>query len=314
MKGKSVIPLLALIGALLGLWMVYQSQKRVPVPPILFEPPRSPYAHAIAGTGIIEASSSNIAIGSPFDLIVAEIFVEDGQKVKVGDPLFQLDSRTLEAQVAAAQAERDLSVVTYLDKKKQFSFYKRLKDTKAVSEQTFQQARFALLEAAKSVKVSQANLLVAKTNVERATVRSPIDGEILQTNLHVGEMAPILLLTSSQSVWQTAAKGTLLLMGAVNPLQVRVDIDEDDAWRYEAGSAATAFVRGTSRINFPVNFQKIEPYIIPKSSFSGATSERVDTRVLQVLYTFEKGDLPVYPGQVLDLFIESKPNDPGRQG
>ena len=33
----------------------------------------------------------------------------------------------------------------------------------------------------------------------------------------------------------------------------------------------------------------------------------VDTRVLQVLYRFEKGDLPVYAGQVLDVFVEAKP-------
>jgi HlyD family secretion protein len=78
-------------------------------------------------------------------------------------------------------------------------------------------------------------------------------------------------------------------------------------WRYKEGSAATAFVRGNSTINFPLKFRRIEPYIIPKSSFTGETIERIDTRVLQVLYDFEKGDLPVFAGQILDVFIESEP-------
>jgi HlyD family secretion protein len=88
---------------------------------------------------------------------------------------------------------------------------------------------------------------------------------------------------------------------------VKVDIDEDDAWRYEPGSKAVAFVRGNRNIHFPMTFVRTEPYIIPKSSFTGQTIERVDTRVLQVLYQFEKGDLPIYPGQIVDVFIDSKP-------
>jgi HlyD family secretion protein len=55
-----------------------------------------------------------------------------------------------------------------------------------------------------------------------------------------------------------------------------------------------------------MKFVRLEPYIIPKRSFTGDTIERVDTRVLQVLYEFEKGDLPIYPGQVLDIFIEAE--------
>lgn len=306
---KYLIPLLALIGALFGIWTVYNSQKTFPVPPILFAPAHSPYPHAIAGTGIIEASSSNISIGSPFDLVITKICVVEGQHVKVGDPLFYLDTRTFEAQLAAAVAEKNVSLVNYADKKMQFSFYKRLKDSRAVSQQVFQQARYAVLQAIRSVKVSQANIAVAKSNIERSIVRAPIDGEILQVNIHVGEIAPIIPITSSQSLWGTASQGSLLLMGSVEPLRIRVDIDENDAWRFQEGSPGTAFVRGNTNIHFPVQFTLLEPYIVPKKSFSGATNERVDTRVLQVLYSFDKGDLPVYPGQVLDLFIEAKPNE-----
>ncbi|MBA3238896.1 MAG: hypothetical protein H0T62_11205 [Parachlamydiaceae bacterium] len=63
---KYLIPLLAILGALFGLLIVYWSQKSVPVPLIVFPPAIPPYSHYIAGAGIIEASSQNISIGSPF--------------------------------------------------------------------------------------------------------------------------------------------------------------------------------------------------------------------------------------------------------
>ncbi len=55
-------------------------------------------------------------------------------------------------------------------------------------------------------------------------------------------------------------------------------------------------------------FVRTEPYIIPKTSLTGQTIERVDTRVLQVLYRFQKGDFPIYAGQLLDVYIEALPN------
>lgn len=307
MLQKYLLPLLAILGAIFGLLSVHWSQKALPVPPVLFPPATSPYPHAIAGAGIIEASSQNISIGTPFNEIISKIFVTEGDSVKKGDPLFQLDLRNFQAQLETAKASLKLAIVDFEDKQKQYSFYQRLQDKKAVSEQVYQQAHFAMLEACENVKVAEASVKEVETNIARSIIRAPIDGQILQVNSHVGEIAPIIPFISSQSTWLTAANGTLILMGCISPMQVRIDIDEEDAWRYEKGSAATAFVRGNRNISFPVTYVRTEPYIIPKSSFTGQTVERVDTRVLQVLYQFEKKDLPVYTGQILDIFIQSKP-------
>ena len=75
-------------------------------------PSRSPFKYEVAGAGIVEASTENIAIGTPVGNIVTEIFVKIGDKVKQGDPLFRLrDSVTLaelevrKAALAAARAK-----------------------------------------------------------------------------------------------------------------------------------------------------------------------------------------------------------------
>jgi HlyD family secretion protein len=49
----------------------------------------------------------------------------------------------------------------------------------------------------------------------------------------------------------------------------------------------------------------VEPYVTPKTSLTGSSTERVDTRVLQVIYSFDRNALPAYVGQQMDVFIET---------
>jgi len=91
---------------------------------------------------------------------------------------------------------------------------------------------------------------------------------------------------------------------------VRVDIDENDAGRVEPSAAAVAVVRGQPDRRADLRFDSIEPYVTPKKTLSGDTTERVDTRVLQVIYTFERAKLPVYVGQHLDVFIQASAAGP----
>jgi hypothetical protein len=44
-----------------------------------------------------------------------------------------------------------------------------------------------------------------------------------------------------------------------------------------------------------------------RRSLTGESTERVDTRVLQVLYSFQPGDRPIYVGQQMDVFIKAPP-------
>ncbi|MBS0604497.1 MAG: efflux RND transporter periplasmic adaptor subunit [Verrucomicrobia bacterium] len=297
MLRKILLPSLAACGAIAALLVVFWSQKTELPQPVPFPPATSPYPHYIAGAGIVEASSQNISIGSPFSEIVTKLYVVEGDRVKKGDPLFHLDLRSFEAQLETSRNQLKADIVNLENQKTQFSFYERLTDKRAVSQQDYESAYYALKQAEAQVEVARAAVMQVETDIQRAIIRAPVDGEILQVNVHLGEIAPVVPYISTQA--------TLILMGTVQPLQMRIDIDEDDAWRYVRGANATAFVRGNSNIHFPLKFLRIEPYIIPKASFTGETTERVDTRVLQVLYNFEKADLPVYAGQVLDVFIES---------
>jgi len=68
---------------------------------------------------------------------------------------------------------------------------------------------------------------------------------------------------------------------------------------------AVPYLRGNRDIGCDLKFYRIEPYVIPKKSLTRDSTERVDTRVLQVLYTFEVGDKPIYVGQQMVVFIKT---------
>jgi hypothetical protein len=71
------------------------------------------------------------------------------------------------------------------------------------------------------------------------------------------------------------------------------------------GARAVGYVKGASGQPIELEFVRIEPYVVPKRSLTGASIERVDTRVLQVIYKFPNNlDRPVYVGQQMDLYLE----------
>jgi HlyD family secretion protein len=64
-----------------------------------------------------------------------------------------------------------------------------------------------------------------------------------------------------------------------------------------------AYLRGNSQFRFPLEFVRFEPYVIPKKSLTGDATERVDTRVLQVIYRFCDPKANVFDGQQVDVYI-----------
>jgi hypothetical protein len=64
-------------------------------------------------------------------------------------------------------------------------------------------------------------------------------------------------------------------------------------------------VRGNADLKAPLQFVRFEPFVVPKRSLTGDSTERVDRRVLQIIYRVERDDVPLFVGQQLDVFIDA---------
>jgi hypothetical protein len=75
---------------------------------------------------------------------------------------------------------------------------------------------------------------------------------------------------------------------------------------FQPGVKAVATLKGRPHARFPLEFVKVEPYVVPKKSLTGDNTERVDTRVLQVIYALpDQRPIPLYVGQQMDVYLEA---------
>src|SRR5947209_11617949 len=75
--GKLVLPLFAVGMLAFAIYHVVQAQQQPPKPPPPVEPARTPFGHTVAGAGIIEARSQNIAVGSALPGVVQEVYASE---------------------------------------------------------------------------------------------------------------------------------------------------------------------------------------------------------------------------------------------
>jgi HlyD family secretion protein len=143
-----------------------------------------------------------------------------------------------------------------------------------------------------AVDQAEAQAKQIATDIDRCVVRAPVDGMVLQVNVLPGQFVA------------APSSNDLVVLGAIDKIvYVRVDIDEHDIPRLKRGAPAEASLRGQPAIKYPMRYVRTEPYVIPKKSLTGDNTERVDTRVLQVLYALDVEDRPIFVGQQMDVFI-----------
>ena len=274
-------------------------------PPV--RPPQSEFADTIAAVGIIEPSTESVAIGTPLAGVVEDVSVQVGDSVKQGDALFKLEDRQLKAELgvrqaalAAAQAKVTTVEATRSDAKDQLDRATKLTGGSVISQDELMRRKYAqqvaeakLREAAAEVASAEAQIRAIETEIERCVVRAPIAADVLQVKVRAGEFAP---------AGQTAKP--LLVLGRLHPLHVRVDVDEHEGWRVREAAGATGTVRGNAGFKAQLKFVRFEPMVIPKQSLTGDSSERVDTRVLQVIYEVPDTASKLFVGQQMDVFID----------
>jgi len=133
-------------------------------------------------------------------------------------------------------------------------------------------------------------------------VRAPVDGVVLALNVSAGNYA------SPQGAYATYTEsyGPAAVLGSPNEtLAVRCYVDEVLVQRLPAPEhiQAEMTVRGVGK-HVPLEFVRVQPYVTPKIDLSNQRLERVDVRVLAVMFRFKHpADTALYPGQLVDVYI-----------
>lgn len=311
---RTGLPVLAVIGLIVSAFFIAGRLPDRELDQPEREPPRATGALAnadrVAGAGVVEPSSEVVQIGTALSGLVMQLNVQPGDYVAQGQPLFSVDTRSLraqqsqanaaigEARAAIAEAQSALATAS-----QQLALYRNVDDPAAVSraeviraEGEANAARTRLGLARARLEAAQASASLAATEIGRATVRAPMSGEILAVNIRPGEYLSTM----------GGGGAPFIEMGQTRPLHIRIDIDEDQAPRIAMGEAATVSPRGAADRQVQARFVRAEPLVIPKRSLTNSAQERVDVRVLQVIYELPATDGLFRVGQQVDAFIPAR--------
>ncbi|MBY0586980.1 HlyD family efflux transporter periplasmic adaptor subunit [bacterium] len=346
MSRSLILPIIAAGAMLfMGYHLLISNREPAMQPPPIM-PAKSPFGKTLAGAGIVEAKTENLSIGTLVPGIVVERAVEVGQQVQAGDLLFRIDDRQTradlkvrESRLAAAESKlhrlhsmprpeqippSEANVARFraefaaardlLDRSEKLYTARSIGEEELIQrKQKASAAQEALSQAVaedqllkkgaweEDIHVASSDVDEARTLVDQATielqrleVRAPIAGEVLQVNVRLGEYVG------------TPPGEALVVLGNLQALRVRIDVDESDIPDYRSGMPARAYVRGNNKSEIPMHFVRVEPFVVPKKSLTRRAGEQVDTRVLQVIYEIDSRSMPVFVGQQLDVFFDEE--------
>lgn len=306
-KKRYILVALALAGSIAAVQLTRGTATEKPITPPPYEPAVRDKDGLISAAGLVEAAAENTLVGSPNSGTVLAVHAKVWDKVKAGDPLITLDNRELNAQLAVQVAAVKTAEAEAERADDQAKRWTGIKDSGAVSASD-------LISYQSAAKAAQAKLAYARAQadqlsvmIDRMVIRAPIEGTVLQINVRVGEFV-------------AAGQKAPAVIGDISHLQIRCDVDEQLAPRMRKGLPAKGYLKGeSSRAGaegraIHLKFVRIEPFVIPKVSLTGASVERVDTRVLQVIYQFDcPADRTIFVGQQMDVYIDttqsSAPNE-----
>lgn len=231
------------------------------------------------------------------------------------------------AQAQLAQAEANQKAARDAYDKRQHTFDA---DPRAISRDTLDSARDALAQADTAREVAARQLALtqagawqydianqeqqakalkqayeaAKVQWGKYTLRAPVDGVVLTINTTRGSTAGT---NGSYNPYTQGYDPVLVMTGKQDEMTVRCFVDEILVTRLPKPDQMRAemSIRGTEQ-KVPLTFDRVLPLVTPKIQLSDQRQEKVDVRVLPVLFRFQRKDAPaLYPGQLVDVYIGS---------
>lgn len=156
-----------------------------------------------------------VPVSSQVSGTVMEKYIEGGEKVTQGQPLFKIDTRTYAANLAAAQATAAQAAANYENARRDLSRYEQLIASGAISKQTYDTQQ-AAVEAYRGVwDAAKAQVDLASTNLDDTVVTAPFDGTLSMNDVNIGTYA-------------SAGSTALVTISSADPIYVQFDMSENE--------------------------------------------------------------------------------------
>ncbi|MEO8881230.1 MAG: efflux RND transporter periplasmic adaptor subunit [Gemmatimonadaceae bacterium] len=239
--------------------------------------------YALQANGTVEPMQT-VAIQPQVGGIITKILFKEGDEVKAGQPLFEIDSRTYRATLDQAQAVVARDKAQLASASSDVSRYGALVDKNYVTAQQMEQVKTTEASMQATLASDQAMAQQARLNLQYATIRSPISGRAGSLQVRVGYLAKV------------AAATPLVTVNQIHPILVR----------FAVPAASLQRIRQYASTTLPVSAR---PANAPGTSSAGTLSfvdNAIDTTTGTILLkgTFENKDGALWPGEFVTTSLQ----------
>ena len=158
--------------------------------------------------------------------IIQKRLFQEGSYVRAGQPLYQIDSSTYEANLESSRAQLASAQATLAKANADLARYKPLVAADAISKQDYDAAVTAKRSAEASVKAAQAAIKSAGSNLNRARITAPISGFIGQSKVSEGTLLNAGDTTVLATIRQTNPMYVNITQSATEVMKLRQQVAE----------------------------------------------------------------------------------------
>jgi len=158
------------------------------------------------GIGTVQAYNT-VAIKSRVDGQIVKINFKEGEEVKVGDPLFQIDPRPYQAALETAQAAKEKDEAQLAGAQLDLERYQKLLGPGWQTKQSYDQQKATVEQFQAAIKGDAAQIANAKLNLGYADIRSPIDGRLgaklvdVGNLVHANDNTPLVMIAELKPIF-----------------------------------------------------------------------------------------------------------------
>lgn len=279
----------ALVLALAGFWYFTHDSgapkpKRNLAAPVKVAPVEIRDMPVIEHTIGTVVANSTVQINARVNGQLTKAFFKEGQMVKTGDPLFEIDPRPY-------QAAYDNAVASMVTAKAKIDRYNRLKAQNAVAGQDVDDAQAAYLEA-------KANVKSARLNLEYTTIRSPVNGKTGAILIMPGNMVSSTSSSSSSSTTNgISTANPLVTINEIQPVKISLSLPQSDLPRIQAQMARPGGLTFTMNLHDARAADIQVPVTFVSNAVAGTTG------TIELRATYANTDMALVPGQLVDTTV-----------
>ncbi|MCF0215031.1 MAG: efflux RND transporter periplasmic adaptor subunit [Fibrobacteraceae bacterium] len=237
---------------------------------------------SISATGSLEPVDQ-VEVGTQVSGDISKIYVDFNSKVTKGQIIAELDKSKLKATLDQAQIAYQSAENDYKFKKSSYERVKKLAESNSASAVELEQAEYNMNAAKFSMERSKNEVDQAKLNISYCTIRSPINGVILERAVDVG-----------QTVAASMSAPTLFIIAKdLSQMKVMAAVDEADIGSVKAGQKVSFTVDAFQNEKFNGSVQEVR--------LNPVTTSNVVTYT--VVIAAENPDLKLLPGMTATCTI-----------